>query len=102
MTQIPSRADSVNERLILIFRSGEEYVFTMGDSTMTLPVRLSSAAIGLFKSHGMGADDLAHLAAQWALRRNMTSVDLALSNEHFTELYLAISPDLEDGLRQAA
>jgi hypothetical protein len=91
-----------NDRLLLVFRSGEQYVFAIDDSAKTLPIRLSSAAIGLFKSHGIGADDLARLAARWALRRGLTRVDLALSSEHFTELYLAISPDLEDGLRQAA
>jgi hypothetical protein len=52
-----------NDGLLLVFRSGEQYIFALGDSTKTLPVRLASAAIGLFRSHGIGADDLARLAA---------------------------------------
>ena len=91
-----------NDGLLLVFRSGEQYIFALGDSTKTLPVRLSSAAIGLFKSHGIGADDLARLAARWALSRGLNSVDLALSSEHFTELYLTVYPDFVDALRQAA
>jgi hypothetical protein len=89
-------------RTATMFRSGEQYIFALNTSSTTLPVRLSSAAIGLFKSHGIGADDLASLAARWALSRGLNSVDLALSSEHFTELYLTVYPDFVDALRQAA
>jgi hypothetical protein len=86
----------------LVFRSGEQYIFAIDDCATTLPIRLSSAAIGLFKSHGIGADDLARLAARWALSRELSSVDLSLSSEHFTELYLTVYPNVEDARRQAA
>jgi hypothetical protein len=89
-----------HDRLVLVFRSGEDYVFTMGESATTLSVRLSSAAVSLFKSHGIGADDLASLAAQWAWGRHMTRVDLAVTSDHFTELYLALSVYLDNGLQQ--
>ena len=102
MTQNSGHTDTVNERLVLVFRSSEDYIFAVGDSTNTLIVRLSSEAIGLFKSHGIGADDLARLAARWAHGCRRTSVDLALTGKDFPELYLAVFPSLEDGLRQVA
>jgi len=90
------------ESLCLVFRSGEQYVFAVGDSPTTLAIKLSSAAIGLFKSHGIGADDLARIAARWALGRGMTTVNLELSSDEFTELYLSLCPYLDEGLPQAA
>ena len=90
------------ESLCLVFRSGEQYVFAVGDSTKTFTVRLSSAAIGLFKSHGLGADDVARIAARWALGRGMDTVTLELSSEEFTDLYLSVCPYLDEGLPQAA
>jgi hypothetical protein len=88
--------------LCLVFRSGEQYVFAVGDSTKTFTVRLSSAAIGLFKSHGIGADDLARIAARWALGRGMKTVTLELTSEEFTDLYLSVYPYLDEGLSRAA
>jgi hypothetical protein len=102
MTQIPSCPASVNESLVLVFRSGEDYVFTVGDSTTTLPIGLSSAAIGLFKSHGLGAHDVARLAAQWAMSRGMRAVNFAQSRDDFTDLYLSAVPSLTERVSQAA
>lgn len=90
------------DRLHFVFRGGEDYVFAVDDSSNTLCVRLSSAAIGLFKSHGIGAEDLALLAARWAHGCRITSVDLALTGEDLTELYLTVFPSLDDGLRRVA
>jgi hypothetical protein len=80
----------------LVFRSGEQYIFALDNCATTLPVRLSSAAIGLFKNHGIGADGLARRAARWAMSRGMVSVDLALTSEYFTELYLTVSTYLQE------
>jgi hypothetical protein len=97
------KAPSVGcESLCLVFRSGEQYVFAVGDSTTTLTITLSSAAIGLFKSHGIGADDVARIAARWALGRGMTTVNLELSSDELTELYLSLCPYLNEGLPKAA
>jgi hypothetical protein len=90
------------ESLCLVFRSGEQYVFAVDDSTKIFTVRLSSAAIGLFKSHGIGADDLARIAARWALGRGRKTVTLELSSQEFTDLYLSLCPYLDEGLPQAA
>jgi hypothetical protein len=88
--------------LHLVFRSGDQYVFTIGESTQTIAVRLSSAAIGLFQSHGLGADDVARLAARWGLGRGVITVDLNVKNEDFTALYLELYPFLVKELEQAA
>jgi hypothetical protein len=90
------------DSLCLVFRSGDHYVFAVGESTTTLTIRLSSAAIGLFKSHGIGADDLARIAARWALCRGMKAVTLELTSKEFTDLYLSVCPYLEEGLAHAA
>ena len=56
----------------LVFRAAGEYVFAYAGSKDTLTVTLSSSAIGLFKSHHIGADELAWRAAEWALLRGRT------------------------------
>ncbi len=38
----------------LMFRGGQEYVFTSAHSLITLRIILSSPAVGLFKSHNLG------------------------------------------------
>jgi hypothetical protein len=43
----------------LMFRGGQEYVFTYDNSLVTLRILLSSPAVGLFKSHDLGPDVLA-------------------------------------------
>ena len=73
----------------LVFRGGEEYVFAYGSSKGMLTVALSSEAIALFKSHHVGADELARRAAEWALLRGRVSgtVTLSLQHEEFAAFY---------------
>jgi hypothetical protein len=73
----------------LVFRGGEEYVFAYGSSNGMLTVALSSEAIALFKSHHIGADELARRAAEWALLRGRVSgtVTLGLQHEEFAAFY---------------
>jgi hypothetical protein len=73
----------------LVFRGGEEYVFAYGSSSGMLTVALSSEAIALFKSHHIGADELARRAAEWALLRGRVSgtVTLGLQHEELAAFY---------------
>jgi hypothetical protein len=73
----------------LVFRSGLEYVFAYGSSTGMLTVMLSSEAIALFKTHHIGADELARRAAEWALLRGRphSRVNLGLQHEELAALY---------------
>lgn len=73
----------------LVFRGGMEYVFAYGSSSGMLTVALSSEAIALFKSHRIGADELARRAAEWALLRGRASgtETLGFHDEEFAAFY---------------
>jgi len=71
----------------LVFRAADEYVFAYAGSKETLTVTLSSAAIGLFKSHHIGADELAYRAAAWALLRGRTEGTVNLRAEELAQFY---------------
>ena len=73
----------------LVFRGGMEYVFAYGSSSGMLTVALSSEAIGLFKSHHIGADELARKVAEWALLRGCAggTVTLGLHDEELSAFY---------------
>ena len=73
----------------LVFRSGLKYVFVYGSSSGMLTVVLSSEAVALFKTHHMGADELAKRAADWALLRGRpnSTVNLGLQHEELASFY---------------
>ena len=73
----------------LVFRSGLGYVFAYGSSNEMLTVMLSSQAIALFKTHHIGADELARRAAAWALLRGRpcSTVNLGLQHEELAAFY---------------
>jgi hypothetical protein len=73
----------------LIFRSGLEYVFAYGSSNGMLTVMLSREAIALFKTHHIGADELARRAAEWwlLLGRPNGMVNLGLRHEEMAAFY---------------
>lgn len=78
--------------LQLVFRGEKEYIFTFGHSMATLTVRLSSPAVGLFRSHLIGADELASRTAEWALLHGRKSgiVSLGLQDD-LADFYLFFS-----------
>ena len=67
--------------IALVFRCGQEYVFTYGQTLAMLTVTLSPTAITLFDRHNVKADDLAKQAAEWALFNNRMSGIVDLSAE---------------------
>lgn len=88
--------------LQLVFRGEKEYIFTFGRSMSTLTVRLSSPAVGLFRSHLIGADELASRTAEWALLRGRKGgiVSLGLQDD-LADFYLFYSKRITtpDGYR---
>jgi hypothetical protein len=73
----------------LLFRGGLEYVFGFGVSLTPLTIVLSSAAIGLYSSHGVKTDELAALMAEWVLLSGKCEgkVFFSLETEAFADFY---------------
>ena len=55
------------EGVILLFRGGYEFKFSYGPSVQTITIVLSSAAVNLWSTHDVKDDQLAKIAAEWAL-----------------------------------
>ncbi len=88
-TQCAHTGHTPSRKMQLVFRGGFQYVFAYDASGRTLTVVLSSAAIGLFNSHHVGADELAWRAAGWALLRGHINrtVDLGLTSDDLADFY---------------
>lgn len=78
------------EGVIPLFRGGHEFKFSYGPSTRTVTVRLSSASVNLWGTHGVSEEQLAKLAAEWTLLCGNTKkpVNLGIPAEEFADLYL--------------
>jgi hypothetical protein len=76
--------------VILIFRGGYEYKFCYGPSIQTISIVLSSAAVNLWGTHGVSDDQLAKIAAEWALLCGHTTrpIHLGIPAEDFADCYL--------------
>ena len=76
--------------VILLFRGGYEYKFSYGPSIQTLNIVLSSAAVNLWGTHDVSDDQLAKIAAEWALLCGHTSrqIHLGIPAEEFADCYL--------------
>ncbi len=78
------------EGVILLFRGGYEFKFSYGPSVQTITIVLSSAAVNLWSTHDVKDDQLAKIAAEWALLCGHTSrqVHLGIPAEEFADFYL--------------
>lgn len=78
------------EGVILLFRGGYEFKFSYGPSIQTISIVLSSAAVNLWSTHDVNDDQLAKIAAEWALLCGHTSrqVHLGIPAEEFADFYL--------------
>ncbi|GMV50213.1 hypothetical protein FBQ96_02830 [Nitrospirales bacterium NOB] len=78
------------EGVLLLFRCGSDYQFSYGPSVKTITVALSSAAVNLWSTHGVSADQLAKMAAEWGLvcGRPSQRVRLRISEPDFADCYL--------------
>lgn len=76
--------------VILLFRGGYEFKFSYGPSIRTITIVLSSAAVNLWSTHNVNDDQLAKLAAEWALLcgRTERQVHLGIPAEEFADFYL--------------
>jgi hypothetical protein len=83
----------------LMFRGGQEYVFTYDNSLVTLRILLSSPAVGLFKSHDLGSDVLAVQVAEWAILMGQSTgvVRLFLEDPAFSNFFLYFYQRTEAG-----
>ena len=78
------------EGVLLLFRGGYEFKFSYGPSIQTLTIVLSSAAVNLWGTHDVKDDQLAKIAAEWALLCGRTGkqVHLGIPAEEFADFYL--------------
>lgn len=78
------------EGVILLFRGGYEFKFSYGPSIQTISIVLSSAAVNLWGTHDVNDDQLAKIAAEWALLCGHTSrqIHLGIPAEEFADFYL--------------
>ena len=78
------------EGVLLLFRGGYEFKFSYGPSTQTITIILSSAAVNLWSTHDVKDDQLAKIAAEWALicGRLDKQIHLGIPAEEFAEFYL--------------
>ncbi len=85
--------------LQLLFRGGQEYVFTCDNSLVTLRILLSGPAVGLFKSHDLGSDALATQVAEWAILMGQSTgvVRLFLEDPAFSKFFLYFYQRAESG-----
>ena len=76
--------------VILLFRGGYEFKFSYGPSVQTITIVLSSAAVNLWGTHNVHEEQLAKIAAEWALLcgRTGNSVHLGIPAEEFADFYL--------------
>jgi hypothetical protein len=84
----------VSSETWLVFRGGYEYVFAQGETTDTLTVTLSTAAINMFEKYNVTPDDLAKQAAEWAvsMKRWSGTVDFSAASDdllEFCQFFLA-------------
>ena len=78
------------EGVLLLFRGGYEFKFSYGPSIQTITIVLSSAAVNLWSTHDVKDDQLAKIAAEWALLCGRTDkqVHLGIPAEEFADFYL--------------
>ncbi len=78
------------EGVLLLFRGGYEFKFSYGPSIHTITIVLSSAAVNLWGTHDVTDDQLAKIAAEWALLCGHTSkqVHLGIPADEFADFYL--------------
>jgi hypothetical protein len=72
----------------LVFRSGHEYVFIQGETSDFLTVKVPVTAMNMFEQYAVTEEDVARLAAEWALycKRTRKIVDLS-SSDDLSEFY---------------
>ncbi|MBI4000943.1 MAG: hypothetical protein HY348_04075 [Nitrospira defluvii] len=89
-TRCGHRGFRSQEGVILLFRGGYEFKFSYGPSVQTITIVLSSAAVNLWSTHDVTDDQLAKIAAEWALLCGHTSrqVHLGIPAEEFADFYL--------------
>lgn len=88
----------------LVFRGGEEFIFTFGASMRSMTVRLSRDVIDAFRTHRIDSQDLARRLAEWALLRGWShgTVYLDSSNDDLRSFHRYCYPDNGDGDHKAA
>jgi hypothetical protein len=88
--QCGHRGFQSREGVMLLFRGGYEFKFTYGPSVQTITVVLSSASVNLWGTHDVNEEQLAKLAAEWALLcgRADKQVHLGIPAEEFADFYL--------------
>ena len=89
-TQCGHRGFRSREGVLLLFRGGLEFKFSYGPSLQTVTVVLSSASVNLWGTHGVNEDQLAKIAAEWALLcgNKIQRVHLGLPAEELADFYL--------------
>lgn len=78
------------EGVSLLFRGGYEFKFSYGPSIQIITIVLSSAAVNLWGTHDVTDDQLAKIAAEWALLcgHKDGQVHLGIPSEQFADFYL--------------
>ena len=88
--QCGHRGFQSREGVMLLFRGGYEFKFSYGPSLQTITIILSSASVNLWGTHDVNDEQLAKLAAEWALLcgRADRQVHLGIPAEEFADFYL--------------
>ena len=88
----------------LVFRGGEEFIFTFGASMRSMTVRLSADAIDLFRTHRIDPQDLARRMAEWALLRGWShgTVCLDSTTDDLRQFHRYCYPDNGNGDHKVA
>ena len=75
---------------MLLFRGGYEFKFSYGPSIQTITIVLSSASVNLWGTHDVNEEQLAKMAAEWALLcgRADKQIHLGIPAEEFADFYL--------------
>ena len=78
------------EGVMLLFRGGYEFKFSYGPSIQTITIVLSSASVNLWGTHDVNEEQLAKMAAEWALLcgRADKQIHLGIPAEEFADFYL--------------
>jgi hypothetical protein len=71
----------------LVFRCGNEYVFTHGEAAGILIVTLSTTATKMLRKYDVSEEELARQAAEWLVftKRSNGAVDFTSSSDDLSE-----------------